>query len=327
MLDRDPPHVLREVRRTPKTDFLVLAAILVTIVVPAALTLAVVAHPRPMVAVAGNPSPFGYTVSLLNFLVPTVVLLVWFYRNPRYHLHRKSFVRALLLLTSLGVILDLVFGNLFFTFPNVAATVGVTVPGIGGRVPIEEFGFYSLGFSSILLTYIWSAEYWLGAYSMPDHVEHARETKRLVRFHWPSLIVGAVLLAAAYAYKKLAPDADHNGFPGYFAFLLAIGIVPSMAFLHTVRPFINWRALSFTVALMLLVSLLWEATLGVPYQWWGYKSEQMIGIRIDAWSNLPVEEPILWTIVSYAGVIFYEVLRILFAKRHAGTSPRSPQGT
>ena len=55
-------------------------------------------------------------------------------------------------------------------------------------------------------------------------------------------------------------------------------------------PVIDWRAFSLTAVIMLLISLLWEATLGVPYGWWGFQDAQMIGIRITAWSGLPVEE-------------------------------------
>jgi hypothetical protein len=35
----------------------------------------------------------------------------------------------------------------------------------------------------------------------------------------------------------------------------------------------------------------------------------MIGLRITAWSRLPVEEVCLWVAVTYATVIVYEILR------------------
>lgn len=74
-------------------------------------------------------------------------------------------------------------------------------------------------------------------------------------------------------------------------------------------PVINWRAFSLTLFIILLTSLLWEATLGVPYGWWDFQDAQMIGLRITAWSRLPVEEVFVWIAVTYATVIVYEIVR------------------
>jgi hypothetical protein len=49
--------------------------------------------------------------------------------------------------------------------------------------------------------------------------------------------------------------------------------------------------------------------LGVPYGWWGYKDEQMLGLTINALSGLPIEEIFLYLIVGYAGINVYEVIR------------------
>ena len=46
--------------------------------------------------------------------------------------------------------------------------------------------------------------------------------RRLLQFHPTSLIVAAVLIGAAFFYKKrLALVDDQAGFPGYFTFLVA----------------------------------------------------------------------------------------------------------
>lgn len=79
------------------------------------------------------------------------------------------------------------------------------------------------------------------------------------------------------------------------------------------RPFINWRAFSFALFLTLLISLLWEVTLGVPYQWWGYQDERMVGLFIGAWSGLPVEAVCVWIAVTYMTVIVFEVVKIWLA--------------
>jgi hypothetical protein len=57
--------------------------------------------------------------------------------------------------------------------------------------------------------------------------------------------------------------------------------IPS-GFFRTAQPFSNWRAFGLTFFLILLVSLLWETTLGVPYGWWGYRPPAMIGIDVGA---------------------------------------------
>jgi hypothetical protein len=74
-------------------------------------------------------------------------------------------------------------------------------------------------------------------------------------------------------------------------------------------PVINWRALSLTMFIILLTSLLWEVTLAVPYGWWDFQDAGMVGVRITAWSRLPVEEVCVWIAVTYATVIVYEIVR------------------
>jgi hypothetical protein len=60
------------------------------------------------------------------------------------------------------------------------------------------------------------------------------------------------------------------GFPWCVTCLVVAGFVPAAGFFRTAQPFINWRAFSFTFFFIVLVSLLWEATLALPYGWWGY---------------------------------------------------------
>ena len=50
-----------------------------------------------------------------------------------------------------------------------------------------------------------------------------------------------------------------------------------------------------TMFFMMLVSMLWEATLALPYGWWNYQRETMTGIFIGAWSGLPIEAIIVWS--------------------------------
>src|SRR6202035_5145456 len=92
---------------------------------------------------------------------------------------------------------------------------------------------------------------------------------RLLRFHPLSLFWALALIAAAVLYRSTIVRTP--GFPGYFVFLVLGAMLPSAALLPSALPVINWRAFSLTVLIVLLISLVWEATLGVPYGWWGFQ--------------------------------------------------------
>ncbi len=214
-----------------------------------------------------------------------------------------------MVLTPVGFALDLLFGNAFFIFANKAATLGCNVPALGGAIPIEEFIFYLTGFMLVLLSYIWCDEYWMAAYNVPDYKEAARDITRIVRFHFASVVLGVVLIAAAIVYRKFVSCAS-EGFPWYFTYLVCASLIPSAGFFYTAQRFINWRAFSFTFFLLLLISLLWEVTLALPYGWWEYRSNILIGLQIGAWSGLPIEAVGVWLAVSFTTVITYEVIKI-----------------
>jgi hypothetical protein len=259
-----------------------------------------------------DPSPLGYTRSLTLFLIPIAVLAWWFLRHPEYRIQRRAFGLTLAGLVPLGFGLDILFAHTFFTFENRAATVGIEVPVLGGSVPVEEFVFYALGFVTMLLLYTWCDEYWLGTYNVPDYRAEARGIGRVVRFHLPSLMIGLALALAGIIYKRVFSGTPGT-VPGYFLFLVASALVPSMLVFPTALPFVNWRALSFTYFLLQLISLLWEATLASPYQWWGYRPEQMLGLTIGSWTGLPIEAVVVWMASVYTTVITYEVVKVILA--------------
>lgn len=295
--------------RKPKEAFQIVFLIAALLIVPATITLHTVAQPGVLVITDENPTPLGYTISLLLFLIPLTVLGWWFARRADLGLQRQAFWRTIAVLVPIGFVLDLLFANSFFIFPNKLATLGITVPAVGGPIPVEEFLFYLTGFMVVLLSYIWGDEYWVRAYNVPDYSVAASGIGRIMRFHLASVLLGAGLLGAAVFYKKfVAPSPE--GFPWYFTYLVVASITPSAGFFRTAQPFINWRAFGFTFFFILLVSLLWEATLAVPYGWWGYHPRAMIGLDIGAWSNLPVEAVCVWLAVTYTTVITYEVIKI-----------------
>jgi hypothetical protein len=290
-------------------SFYVVFAIAAALIVPAAIALRTVVHPVISQATSDNPTPLGYTWSLALFIIPIGVLAWWFGCRPDLKFPRKAFWRTIAVLAPLGFALDVLFGNAFFIFPNKAATLGCNVPALGGAIPIEEFIFYLTGFMLVLLSYIWCDEYWMAAYNVPDYKEAARDITRIVRFHFASVVLGVVLIAAAVLYRKFVSKTS-EGFPWYFIYLICASLVPSAGFFCTAQRFINWRAFSFTFFLLLLMSLLWEVTLALPYGWWEYRSNSLIGLHIGAWSGLPIEAVCVWLAVSFTTVITYEVIKI-----------------
>jgi len=290
-------------------SFYVIFVIAAALIVPAAIALRTVVHPAILQATSNNPTPLGYTWSLALFIIPIGVLAWWFGCRPDLKFPRKAFWRTLAVLAPLGFALDLLFGNAFFIFTNKAATLGCNVPALGGAIPIEEFIFYLTGFMLVLLSYIWCDEYWMAAYNVPDYKEAARDITRIVRFHFASVVLGIVLIATAIVYRKFVSGAS-EGFPWYFVYLVCASLIPSAGFFCTAQRFINWRAFSFTFFLLLLMSLLWEVTLALPYGWWEYRSNILIGLHIGAWSSLPIEAVCVWLTVCFTTVITYEVIKI-----------------
>jgi hypothetical protein len=291
----------------------IVAAMLVMVIIPAAFTLHSVRTPGRLVFENNNqnPSPYGYTVSLLLFIVPILVIAFWFLPSEGLEIPQRAFWRTIGILVPAGFALDYIFAQWFFCFPKPGATLGIHAWALGRPVPIEEYVFYLTGFIVVLLLYVWMTEYWLGAYTVADYSGEARAMRRLLHFHLTSLIVGLALIAAALLYKKcFAPVDERAGFPGYFTFLVAGALLPGVSLFPVARRFINWRAFSLTLFFILLISMLWEATLALPYGWWNYQHRSMLGLFIGAWSQLPIEAVCVWIAVTYATTIVFEIVKL-----------------
>src|ERR1700738_2031621 len=159
---------------SPRASFLIVLAMLVMLSLPAALTLHTARVSPQVPGPITASSPYGYTVSLLLFIVPIVVILCWLVPSGHLKISKKSFVCTIGILFPLGASLDFFFARSFLTFPNPDATLRVPAPAVVGSVPIEDDLFYFTGFMAVLLLYIWLDEYWLSAYSIP--VDSAQRT-------------------------------------------------------------------------------------------------------------------------------------------------------
>jgi hypothetical protein len=281
---------------------------LAIIAIPVGITLHTVRVPATAQISSSNPTPFGYSWSLLLFVIPILVIGGWFLPSEQVRISKRAFWRTILILVPIGFGLDFFFASRFFEFQNVGATLGIGAPAIGGKVPIEEYVFYFTGFLAVLLIYVWLNEYWLAAYKTSSGREESKQIARLLNFHPASLLAGLALISAALLYKKFRSPVP-EGFPGYFTVLVIGGMVPSMGLFHAARRLINWRAFSLTIFMILLISLFWEATLAVPYRWWTYQQNEMIGLFIGAWAGLPIEAVMVWIAVTYGTAIVYETVK------------------
>jgi hypothetical protein len=118
--------------RESRRPFQVVLAIAALLIIAATLTLRTVAHPAVLQPSSDNPTPLGYTWSLLLFIIPIAALGWWFASRPDLKFPRAAFWRTIAVLVPVGFLLDLLFGNAFFVFPNKPATLGIDIPARGG---------------------------------------------------------------------------------------------------------------------------------------------------------------------------------------------------
>src|SRR5256885_3082726 len=225
---REVPLMSRPSSRSssdPQNNALLVVAMLAMVAVPAGIALHTVRIPAPTQTPPADATPYGYTVSLLLFIIPIIVIGWWFVPQEGIKIPKRAFSRTISVLFIAGCALDYFFANRFFTYRNPAATLRIPAPALGGPVPIEEYVFYLTGFIAVLLIYVWLDEYWLLAYNVPDYPAEAKKLRRLLQFHPTSLVLGLALIGLAIAYKKFVSHSP--GFPGYFTLLVAGGIVPA----------------------------------------------------------------------------------------------------
>jgi len=132
---------MRKSSPSPRASCWLVLAMFGMLAVPAAITLHTVR------ASADNPTPHGYTVSLLLFILPIIVIAFWFLPQEGIQVSKKAFWWTIALLFPLGALLDFFFAQYFFYFPNVQATLGIKAPALGGGVSIEEYVSTSRAFS------------------------------------------------------------------------------------------------------------------------------------------------------------------------------------
>jgi hypothetical protein len=265
----------------------------------------------------------NYAWSLLLWGIPIAYLAPLFAMLTREGTgrRRKALLLTVVLIVTLGVVLDFLLGHLTLVFPG-CETEGKYLHCIGGEVPVEELLFYALGPVAIVLAYACADERWLAAYNPADDLLDVK----LLQISPPIVLTAlgaAIFLTVVWQIK--------GAFPTYATFLAAGSLLPSMFLYRAIGRLVNWPAFAVTTLYVALTSVIWEVTLALPRGWWGYKMEGMLA-QINAWSSphpFPVEAAFVWIAAPFSSVLIYEFAKAFM--HHPSRSTRDallgPRGT
>src|SRR5436305_938230 len=102
----------------PNVSAGIVVAMLALVAIPAAITLHSIRSAGTLQMTSPNPTPYGYTWSLMLFIVPIVVIAFWFLPREAVKVPKKAFWWTIGILVPVGFALDFFFARWFFVFPN-----------------------------------------------------------------------------------------------------------------------------------------------------------------------------------------------------------------
>ncbi len=132
---------MRKSVSSPLAGFWLVFAMFGMVAIPAAITLHTVRTS------AQNPTPYGYTVSLLLFILPIAIIAFWLIPQEGIQVSKKAFGWTIALLFPLGAALDFFFARYFFYFQNTQATLGIKAPALGAAYRSKNISSTSLASS------------------------------------------------------------------------------------------------------------------------------------------------------------------------------------
>lgn len=251
-------------------------------------------------------APMGYFWSNVIWIITSILLTIELIKI-KHLLNVNAIVLTLVIITGNCFLLDLFFASRFFVFPNKAAIIGWHINGYNWEtgnftfpIPLEEFIFYISGLYFILVFYLFNRHSWLVKYTIsPSTITSMSNVSRNCNIFTSIIVIFGIIL------KFLCIN---DIFPEYFLWILSCSFVPSTWLYGKIKHLVNWQAFSFTLSIVLLVSIIWEVTLALPYGFWNYRHTSMIGIFIKPWNNLPIESVFIWIITPFTVVFLYEYL-------------------
>lgn len=252
-----------------------------------------------------------YFSSLTMWLLPVAYLLRLFLQITADGTGRRRRALAWTIgsIVFLGIVLDFVFGHAILRFEGCDAVPSPYVyclPAIGSRIPVEELLFYALGPTAIVLVYACADEFWMDKYNPPDNLIDAQ----LIQ---PSR---SLLVTATVAGVLIVGVWIVRGRPPVYAVFLAVGaLLPTVFLYRYVHTLVNWPAFAATSLYVTLTSVVWEVTLAIPRDWWGYVGDGTLGMSIAGWStpssDFPVEAAFVWLCAPFSSILTYEFAKAL----------------
>jgi len=248
-----------------------------------------------------------YLYSEFFWVLPIVALLPrFFHEAPPGSRRRRAFYWATAFILVAGSGLDLLLGRVILTFD------ADSYWGFFLGIPYEEFIFYLLGPVAMLLVYFCCDSYFLKV-SSPESQRLKMKLDQFLVQASPGLFLTAILLLALGLGLKWFWWPGAGLWPVYYLFLLSAAFLPTIFFYRVVKNLVNWQAMTMTVLYVLVTSIIWEPTLGVPLKWWGYQPQAMLGLFLRAWQdsihvNLPIEAVLLWLTVPFSCIFFFEIV-------------------
>jgi hypothetical protein len=242
----------------------------------------------------------NYAWSLLLWAIPIAYLVPLFatVTSQGTGRRRKALALCIAMIVGLGIVLDFLLGHLTLIFPG-CEIEGKYLHCIRGEVPVEELMFYALGPAAMVLAYACADERWLAAYNPPDDLLDLK----LLQISRPIAMTAVVTAVALLAVWQI-----RGAFPIYATFLAAGALLPALVLYRAVGGLVNWPAYAVTTLYVALTSVVWEATLALPREWWGYNMTGMLA-QIDAWSTphpFPLEAAFVWIVAPFSCVLTYE---------------------
>jgi hypothetical protein len=247
---------------------------------------------------AVQASASGYTWSLLVFAVPSLVIARSLSAHRVLTRLQRPILQAWAVLVPMGVVLNLLFADDFFTYPDAQAVSGLAAPAFdftgvdwAHPIPLEEFVFYALGFLAILLGYAWTSE-----------VLVPRSVRPVMRGAPGWLEATLVPLGLVVAGVAVAESST----PTYWTYLSLVPLPVTVVLWPVVRARLNVPALLVTMTLLIGSSFVWESVLAVPRGWWGYQADAMLGRSLF---GVPIEAVVVWCLAPVTTAVLFESLR------------------
>src|SRR5260221_7905245 len=152
----------------PRLSAWIVFVMLAMVFVPAAITLNTVRSPAYIRMTSADPTPHGYTWSLLLFLIPIVVIAFGLLPREEIKNPRKAFWWTIGILVPVGFATDFFFASRFFVFLNPGATLQIGASALHKPVPVEEYVSYLTASMAGLVIYLFFNVFFVAAFYLSD---------------------------------------------------------------------------------------------------------------------------------------------------------------